>query len=226
MKMSSISLEGWKAIFEYGGVLLLFLTFVFGAGLVITANRINRVQAIELRQFRLQIEAEQQKTAEAQRATADAQRAVNEAIVGRLLARQARIDLSESLKPYPSTKAEIWYRDSDPEAWIFAGSVRNDLIRAGWSVPGDLKSIPANRFDGKDLPVWGVTVFNKERGGFFPFSPPPDPSFIAKLLGANGKVDMRLAVLMAGLASTIRKDDSLEQGTFRILVGARDPTQF
>ncbi len=46
-----MSLELWKSIFEYGGVILLFLTFVFGAGVVIATNRINERQAGELRDF-------------------------------------------------------------------------------------------------------------------------------------------------------------------------------
>jgi hypothetical protein len=37
-------LEWWKAFSEVGGVILLFLTFVFGAGALITNNRINAVQ--------------------------------------------------------------------------------------------------------------------------------------------------------------------------------------
>jgi hypothetical protein len=46
-----MSLEGWKSLFEIGGVILLFLTFIFGAGVVITTNRINERQAERLRQF-------------------------------------------------------------------------------------------------------------------------------------------------------------------------------
>jgi hypothetical protein len=46
-----VTLEGLKSFFEYGGVVLLFLTFVFGAGAVITANLVNKRQARELRQF-------------------------------------------------------------------------------------------------------------------------------------------------------------------------------
>ena len=46
-----MSLELWKSIFEYGGVILLFLTFIFGAGAVITTNRLNTHQAEALREF-------------------------------------------------------------------------------------------------------------------------------------------------------------------------------
>jgi hypothetical protein len=46
-----MSLESWKSFFEIGGVLLLFLTFVFGAGVVMTSTRINALQATKLRNF-------------------------------------------------------------------------------------------------------------------------------------------------------------------------------
>jgi predicted negative regulator of RcsB-dependent stress response len=46
-----VSLEAWKTFFEIGGVILLFLTFVFGAGVLFTSTRINERQAKQLRQF-------------------------------------------------------------------------------------------------------------------------------------------------------------------------------
>jgi hypothetical protein len=46
-----MSLEGWKALFEIGGVILLGLTFVFGAGALYFSNRVNAVQDAHLRQF-------------------------------------------------------------------------------------------------------------------------------------------------------------------------------
>lgn len=46
-----MSLEGWKAFFEIGGVILLFLSFVCGAGALYFSNRINAVQDAQLRQF-------------------------------------------------------------------------------------------------------------------------------------------------------------------------------
>jgi hypothetical protein len=55
-----MSLEGWKALFEIGGVILLFLTFVFGAGALITSNRINSRQEVHLREFNKQLTDAQQ----------------------------------------------------------------------------------------------------------------------------------------------------------------------
>jgi hypothetical protein len=67
-----MSLEGWKAFLEVGGVVLLLLTFAFGAGALIVNNRLNVIQARELADFRLKFEGEQQKTALAQKEAAEA----------------------------------------------------------------------------------------------------------------------------------------------------------
>jgi hypothetical protein len=67
-----MSLEAWKDIFEIGGVVLLAFTFVFGAGALIVNKRVNAIQAKELDNFRLKFEAEQQKTALAQKEAAEA----------------------------------------------------------------------------------------------------------------------------------------------------------
>ena len=65
-------LEFWKSFFEIGGVALLALTFLFGAGALIVNNRLNALQSKELDDFKLRFEAEQQKTAVAQKEAAEA----------------------------------------------------------------------------------------------------------------------------------------------------------
>ena len=40
-----MSLEGYKAVFEIGGVVLLLLTFAFGAGALIVNNRLNAIRS-------------------------------------------------------------------------------------------------------------------------------------------------------------------------------------
>jgi hypothetical protein len=67
-----MSLEGWKAFFEIGGVILLLLTFTFGAGALIVNDRLNAIQAEELADFKIKFEGEQQKTALAQKEAAEA----------------------------------------------------------------------------------------------------------------------------------------------------------
>jgi len=69
-----MTLEGWKAFFEIGGVVLLLFTFAFGAGALIVNNRLNATQAKELGDFRIKFEEEQQKTALAQKEAAEAKK--------------------------------------------------------------------------------------------------------------------------------------------------------
>ncbi|SRR5579871_4323340 len=45
------SVESWNSFFELGGVILLFLTFAFGAGFVLTGKKIKVRQEVQLRQF-------------------------------------------------------------------------------------------------------------------------------------------------------------------------------
>lgn len=67
-----MSLESWKALFEIGGVILLFLTFVFGAGALITSNRINALQEVRLRQFSQTLTDSQTESGKQQVRAADA----------------------------------------------------------------------------------------------------------------------------------------------------------
>jgi hypothetical protein len=46
-----MSTEGVKAFFDFGAIILLFLTFAFGVGAFVTGNVINKRQAEQLRQF-------------------------------------------------------------------------------------------------------------------------------------------------------------------------------
>ena len=66
-------LESWKVVFEVGGIVLLALTFVFGAGAWLVNNRLSLLQSRELEDFKLKSQEEQQKTAAAQAEAAKAQ---------------------------------------------------------------------------------------------------------------------------------------------------------
>lgn len=46
-----MDIEWWKSFFEIGGVVLLFLTFAFGAGFMLTGKKVNEQQAERLRKF-------------------------------------------------------------------------------------------------------------------------------------------------------------------------------
>jgi hypothetical protein len=46
-----MDVEWWKSLFEIGGVVLLFLTFAFGAGFMLTGKVVNERQAEKLRKY-------------------------------------------------------------------------------------------------------------------------------------------------------------------------------
>jgi len=46
-----MDIEWWKSLFEVGGVALLFLTFAFGAGFMLTGKKVNERQSERLRKF-------------------------------------------------------------------------------------------------------------------------------------------------------------------------------
>lgn len=74
-----MSLESWKTIFEIGGVILLFLTFVFGTGAVLVGKRINSLQAKQLQQFNIDLSKQQERAANAERDAAEAKSTASEA---------------------------------------------------------------------------------------------------------------------------------------------------
>src|SRR5437016_6915055 len=74
-----MDVEWWKSFFEIGGVALLFLTFAFGAGFMITGKVVNDRQSEQLRKFeanltgaRTELGKQQERAARAERDAADA----------------------------------------------------------------------------------------------------------------------------------------------------------
>ena len=133
-----MTLEGLKAIFEIGGVVLLFLTFICGTGALYTSGIINRRQSAELRDFQLRIEGEQQKTAAAQEAAAKAQLELRQTLT--VFAKRAGdriLDIGkfqEGLRGKPRKTVEILYKQDDIEAERFSGDIHRALQGAGWPV--------------------------------------------------------------------------------------------
>lgn len=60
-----MSIEAWKSFFDNGALVLLFLTFAFGAGILITGNIINERQAKEIKQFGIDLKDKDVKISEA-----------------------------------------------------------------------------------------------------------------------------------------------------------------
>jgi hypothetical protein len=134
----SMSLESWKVFFEVGGIVLLALTFVFGAGAWLVNNRLSLVQTKELEDFKLTFQEEQQKTASAQEEAAKAQLALKQYqdVIARSV-NPRHLDSERFIKLLsgkPKGTVEIWYEPGDTEAYDFANELDQSLRGAGWGV--------------------------------------------------------------------------------------------
>ena len=152
-----ISLDSWKTFFEIGGVVLLFLTFLFGAGAWYTTRKINARQAEQLRGFqqtltradeelaqtKLDLSTQQQRTAEAETQAAQAKDTAAKSefallelqnrLAHRSLTAEQEVRLISLLKPYAGTRIVV-RKLGDDEASAFAEDVLSVLAKAGWAV--------------------------------------------------------------------------------------------
>ena len=95
LKVSRMSMELWKEIFDWAAVVLVGLTFAAGAGALITGKILSERQSEQLRQFQLRMESAQQQTALAQKEAADAQLKLDQWLAKKVIARvRAAYELS------------------------------------------------------------------------------------------------------------------------------------
>jgi septal ring factor EnvC (AmiA/AmiB activator) len=67
-----MTVEGWKSLFDWGTVILLFLTFAFGAGALITGGILGKQEEEKSRQFEKDLTEAKTKLVEQQERTAAA----------------------------------------------------------------------------------------------------------------------------------------------------------
>ena len=103
----SMSLEFWKSFFEIGGVLLLFLTFVFGAGALVVSTKINERQAEEIRQFDANLK-------------------------DRTISPEQSAKLISLLRAGPNGPIGIIWDEDVPDSFRLAGNIREVLNASGW----------------------------------------------------------------------------------------------
>jgi hypothetical protein len=127
-KLFSMPLESWKTFFEIGGVILLFLTFVFGAGALFTGKRINERQSEQLRQFNMELSAQQERAAVAERSLLELQ----ERLRDRKFNDKQRTQLVNLLSMGARCRVEVIAGVNDDEATRFATIVLGILHDAGW----------------------------------------------------------------------------------------------
>jgi hypothetical protein len=218
-----MSLEGWRTLFEIGGVILLFLTFVCGAGVVLTGKKINALQAEEVRQ----IEQQQRKAAEEQKQAAAERLAVQRNLAEVTNRQNPRIINREKflkrLEGVPKKKVEILYNPNDVEAYAFANQIRALLgpgvQGAGWEVsePRPIPSTGGNELFQNAPPQVrhgspagaGITLVtrNSQECG--------TPSWRG-LLSALGS-----SLGLPAVAIAPAEDPSLPDGTFRLVIGQK-----
>ena len=143
-----MSLESWKSFFETGGVILLFLTFVFGAGALITANRLNAIKDKELAELKLKTaEANDRAAQNEQEAARLAKEAENERtarvqleskVAWRRIDGKAQLEMASHLTVFAGEPALIAYSQNDIEAATFASDIAATLHGAHWDVPEPL----------------------------------------------------------------------------------------
>ena len=168
-----MSLESWKSFFEIGGLILLFLTFVFGAGALITASRLTAIQAKELSELRLRAaEAGARAAKNEQEAARLAKEAEDERIarldlearVGwRRLGPSVQSEIAAHLGALAGEPALVAYDLNDLEASFFASDIVATLHAAKWDVaervgvlgqPEALNPLEANEHVTTGVLVW------------------------------------------------------------------------
>lgn len=139
-----MTVESLKSLFDIGAVILLFLTFAFGAGGLITGNLINKRQAAQLREFQLEISQSNERSAEANEKAAEANETaererlarieLQEKVAWRTLDKKQWQALISSLSVFAGQLGECSFLSSDMEAFSFSSEIATALRAAKWRV--------------------------------------------------------------------------------------------
>jgi hypothetical protein len=122
-----MSVEALKSFFDVGTVILLFLAFAFGAGVLITGNIINGRQAVQLRQFDKGLTDAKTELAKAQATTA-----ILQSVVMPLdLSDKQQSDIGAACKRYAGRSVLVRSNPSDIEGRILAPLIIEALKRGG-----------------------------------------------------------------------------------------------
>jgi hypothetical protein len=134
-----MSIEALKSFFDVGAVVLLFLAFAFGAGVLITGNVINDRQAERLRQFDKQLTDAKTKLGEQEVLAADAQKNLagiqKDAADAKAAQQRVETDLAKAKERAAGLEIEaLKFRREllrqGPRANLIAGENRRKLVDA------------------------------------------------------------------------------------------------
>lgn len=139
-KISLMAVESLKAIFDVVAVVLLFLTFAAGVGVLITGNIINKRQEEQLRKFDKDLKDKDLKIAEVQKEAEDERLArvkIEERIAWRTITETQRRKIKDVLSKFKGQAFDIDGSNVDPEMDSFSEEIRDSLGKAGW-VPNNV----------------------------------------------------------------------------------------
>jgi|GEM_PF-2579543 hypothetical protein len=136
-----MTVETWKAIFDWGTVVLLGFTFVFGAGALITGGILSERQEKQALQFEKDLTEAKTNLSEQQERAANAEITLHRLQAGRLtrsllLAFHSQKEIDSTLQSLRNTpgRAEILFAKGDAEAHSLAEEVFGLLRASNWQV--------------------------------------------------------------------------------------------
>jgi hypothetical protein len=137
VRVNSMPREAVKSIFEIAGVILLFLTFVVGAGVLLIGNKINERQAERLRQFdkdlteaKAALTKQQERAIEAERRLLELRESISWRTPDRALIPQ----LAAALQRFPRQRCAIVTDPADPERAFVLSWIVSLLATATWGL--------------------------------------------------------------------------------------------
>ena len=203
LRVRSMTLEGWKAFFEIGGVFLLGLTFVFGIGLLITGNRISALKDEQLREFNSKLTDAQTALGVQQERAAKAEKDLLAAIQERGKPRQIsaaqRQKMIEVLTHSPKGPTTVRALFLDEEGRAFASQIGEVLRDSGWH----FEAVGGYKPEGGPLLV-GVVIMCR--------TVQPCPPHATSLVTAFSS---------AGMIPSVGQNPNIPEGAADIVVGIR-----
>lgn len=142
-----MSVEGLKAIFDWGTVILLGLTFICGAGALVAGNVLNDRQEKELAQLKKEAgeanekagnanerAGELEKDAASLRKEAEGERLarvkIEASVSWRRLTEEQKTEIGTRLRQFSNQGVSFWSNAGDVEAQLFAADIAEAVTRA------------------------------------------------------------------------------------------------
>lgn len=198
-----MTIEFWNAVFQWGSVGLVAVTFVFVAGALWTSNRIHDRQSARLLLLETELAKAQTSLRQYQERTASTDKALpqpEERARPRTLDASARASLLDSLRGvHPEGPLEIRFvSGSTTEPAAFARALANVIEEAGWTLTGD------NGGPAFGTPPVGLLVWIPEKGDV-----PPRALILQEALNR------------AGMGARIERVSTVKDGGVELMVGLK-----